>query len=210
MSKALVKDPLNIIICGVGGQGNILATELLASALVEQGFFATVGETYGASQRGGSVMSHVRISAATEYGVLIPLKQADIIVSFEPTDTLRVARDYANKSTLIITDSRPNYPLGVLIGEAVYPSMEAIESELQKISGEVLIIEATDLAVEAGNSQAANILLMGALIALPQVPVEVDDYDRVLAQRFSDIALEMNRKVFAIGYEQGRSKRAMI
>lgn len=202
MSKALVKDPLNIVICGVGGQGNILATELLASALVEKGYFATVGETYGASQRGGSVMSHVRISAATEYGVLIPLKQADIIVSFEPTDTLRVARDYANKSTLIITDSRPNYPLGVLVGEALYPPMEAIVAELEKLSGQVQIIAATNLAVEAGNSQAANILLMGALIALPQVPIDADDYERVLEQRFSGKTLEMNRKVFKIGYEQ--------
>lgn len=202
MSKALVKDPLNIVICGVGGQGNILATELLASALVEKGYFATVGETYGASQRGGSVMSHVRISAATEYGVLIPLKQADIIISFEPTDTLRVARDYANKSTLIITDSRPNYPLGVLVGEALYPPMEAIVAELEKLSGQVQIIAATNLAVEAGNSQAANILLMGALIALPQVPIDADDYERVLEQRFSGKTLEMNRKVFKIGYEQ--------
>jgi len=202
VSKALVKDPLNIVICGVGGQGNILATELLASALVEKGYFATVGETYGASQRGGSVMSHVRISAATEYGVLIPLKQADIIVSFEPTDTLRVARDYANKSTLIITDSRPNYPLGVLVGEALYPPMEAIVAEMEKLSGQVQIIAATNLAVEAGNSQAANILLMGALIALPQVPIDADDYERVLEQRFSGKTLEMNRKVFKIGYEQ--------
>ena len=201
MSKELVKDPLNIIICGVGGQGNILATELLASALVEKGYFTTVGETYGASQRGGSVMSHVRISTATEYGVLIPLGQADIIVSFEPTDTLRVARDYANKSTLIITESRPNYPLGVLIGEASYPPMEAIEAELKKLSGQVQIIEATNLAVEAGNSQATNILLMGALSALPSVPIDADDYDKVLEQRFSGKALELNRKVFKIGYE---------
>jgi indolepyruvate ferredoxin oxidoreductase beta subunit len=202
MSKELIKDPLNIIISGVGGQGNILATELLASALVEKGYFATVGETYGASQRGGSVMSHVRISAATEYGVLIPLQQADIIVSFEPTDTLRVARDYANKSTLIITDSRPNYPLGVLIGEAQYPPIEAIEAELNKLSGRVQIIEATRLAVEAGNSQATNILLMGALTALPSVPIDIDDYERILEQRFSGQVLEMNRKVLKIGYEQ--------
>ena len=202
MSKELVKDPLNIIICGVGGQGNILATELLASALVENGYFTTVGETYGASQRGGSVMSHVRISTATEYGVLIPLGQADIIVSFEPTDTLRVARDYANKSTMIITESRPNYPLGVLIGEASYPPMEAIEAELKKLSGKVQIIEATNLAVEAGNSQATNILLMGTLTALPQVPIDAEDYDKVLEQRFSGKALELNRKVFKIGYEQ--------
>lgn len=202
MSKKLIKDPLNIIISGVGGQGNILATELLASALVEKGYFATVGETYGASQRGGSVMSHVRISATTEYGVLIPLQQADIIVSFEPTDTLRVARDYANKSTLIITDSRPNYPLGVLIGEAQYPPIEAIEAELNKLSGRVQIIEATRLAVEAGNSQATNILLMGALTALPSVPIDIDDYERILEQRFSGQVLEMNRKVLKIGYEQ--------
>jgi indolepyruvate ferredoxin oxidoreductase beta subunit len=202
VGKELIKDPLNIIICGVGGQGNILATELLASALVEKGYFTTVGETYGASQRGGSVMSHVRISATTEYGVLIPLQQADIIVSFEPTDTLRVARDYANKSTLIITDSRPNYPLGVLIGEAQYPPVEAIEAELKKLSGQVQIIEATKLAVEAGNSQATNILLMGALTALPSVPIDIDDYERILEQRFSGQILEMNRKVLKIGYEQ--------
>ena len=205
MSKKLIKDPLNIIISGVGGQGNILATELLASALVEKGYFTTVGETYGASQRGGSVMSHVRISATTEYGVLIPLQQADIIVSFEPTDTLRVARDYANKSTLIITDSRPNYPLGVLIGEAQYPPVEAIEAELNKLSGQVQIIEATKLALEAGNSQATNILLMGALTALPSVPIDIDDYERILEQRFSGQVLEMNLKVLRIGYEQVKS-----
>lgn len=202
MSKQLVKDPLNIIICGVGGQGNILAAELMASALVEKGYFTSVGETYGASQRGGSVMSHIRVSASTEYGVLIPLQQADIIVSFEPTDTLRVAREYANQTTIVITDSRPNYPLGVLIGEAVYPPMEKITEELQKISGSVQIIEATRLAMDAGNSQAANILLMGSLTALPQVPINADDFENMLEQRFSGQALELNRKVFKLGYEQ--------
>ncbi|HWQ76704.1 MAG TPA: 2-oxoacid:acceptor oxidoreductase family protein [Syntrophomonas sp.] len=202
MRKTLTKDPLNIIICGVGGQGNILAAELLASALVEKGYFTSVGETYGASQRGGSVMSHIRVSAATEYGVLIPLRQADIIVSFEPTDTLRVAREYAHRSTVIITDSRPNYPLGVLIGEAQYPELEAITAELGKISGAVHMVEATRLAVEAGNSQAANILLTGALLALPQMPIGPEDYEPMLEQRFSGHALELNRRVFALGYRQ--------
>ncbi|HNX92993.1 MAG TPA: indolepyruvate oxidoreductase subunit beta [Syntrophomonas sp.] len=200
MSKELSKDPLNIIICGVGGQGNILAAELMASALVEKGYFTSVGETYGASQRGGSVMSHIRVSASTEYGVLIPLRQADIIVSFEPTDTLRVAREYANQTTVVITDSRPNYPLGVLSGEAVYPPMEKITEELQKISGRVRIIEATRLAMDAGNSQAANILLMGSLTALSQVPINADDFERMIEQRFSGQALELNRKVFKLGH----------
>lgn len=202
MSNQLVKDPLNIIICGVGGQGNILATELLGSALVDKGFLTTVGETYGASQRGGAVMSHVRISLNDELGVLIPQGEADIIIGFEPIETLRVAREYANKGTWVLFDPRPNYPLGVLIGEADYPPIEDIEKELKLLCGKVQIIEATDLAVKAGNSQAANILLMGALTAIPHVPIEINDYDQVLAMRFKDKVLELNQKVFQTGYEQ--------
>lgn len=202
MSKALVKDPLNIIICGVGGQGNILATELLGSALVDKGYLTTVGETYGASQRGGAVMSHVRISINDELGVLIPQGEADIIIGFEPIETLRVAREYANKSTWVLFDPRPNYPLGVLIGEANYPPIDEIEKELRRLCGKVQIVDATDLAVKAGNSQAANILLMGALTAIPQVPIAINDYDQVLAMRFKDKVLELNQKVFQTGYEQ--------
>ena len=87
--KQLIKDPLNIVICGVGGQGNILASELLGSALVENGYYVSVGETYGASQRGGSVMSQCkRVSLTTEYGVLIPKGQADIIVGLSPLKPL--------------------------------------------------------------------------------------------------------------------------
>ena len=202
MSKALVKDPLNIIICGVGGQGNILATELLGSALVDKGYLTTVGETYGASQRGGAVMSHVRISINDELGVLIPQGEADIIIGFEPIETLRVAREYANKSTWVLFDPRPNYPLGVLIGEANYPPIDEIEKELRRLCGKVQIVDATDLAVKAGNSQAANILLMGALTAIPHVPIVINDYDQVLAMRFKDKVLELNQKVFQTGYEQ--------
>jgi indolepyruvate ferredoxin oxidoreductase beta subunit len=194
------KDPINIIICGVGGQGNILASELLASALVEKGYFITVGETYGASQRGGSVMSHVRISARRSYGALIPLGEADVIVGFEPIETLRVVRDYGHAQTKVIFDPRPNYPLGVLIGESVYPSIAEIEEELKSRCQSVVKLEATSMAQAAGNSQAANILLMGALTALDEVPLQADDYDEILQQRFQGEILEMNRTVFRQGY----------
>jgi len=199
--EKLIKDPLNIIICGVGGQGNILASELLASALVEKGYYVTVGETYGASQRGGSVMSHVRVSAAHQFGPLIPFKEADIIVGFEPIEILRVARDYANTDTKIIFDPRPNYPLGVLIGEAVYPEIAAIQKELQALCGSVKIVDATRIAIEAGNPQAANITIMGALTALSQVPLDLADYFEILQTRFSGQVLELNKKVFKLGYE---------
>ncbi len=200
MALTLPKEPLNIVICGVGGQGNILASELLASALVEKGYFTTVGETYGASQRGGSVMSHVRVSTAKQYGPLVPFHEADIIVGFEPIETLRIARDYGNKNTRVLFEPRPNYPLGVLIGESVYPAIDAIEKELCKLCGSVQIIEATRLAIDAGNPQAANITLMGALTALPEIPLADSDYDEVLKTRFKGSVLELNQKVFSLGY----------
>ena len=200
MSNQLGKDPLNVIICGVGGQGNILASELLASALVEKGYYTTVGETYGASQRGGSVMSHVRISARKQYSALIPRGEADIIIGFEPIETLRVARDFGNKDTRVVFDPRPNYPLGVLIGEAVYPEIEAIANELRYLCDSVQILEATRLAQEAGNAQAANILLMGALTAMLEIPLTAEDYGQVLTQRFKGEVYELNQKVFNLGF----------
>lgn len=200
MAATLHKDPLNIIICGVGGQGNILASELLASALVKQGYYTTVGETYGASQRGGSVMSHVRVSAVKQCGPLVPLHEADIIVGFEPIETLRIARDYANRQTKIIFEPRPNYPLAVLLGESIYPDINAIERELRELCSSVQIINATQLAIEAGNPQAANITLMGALTALPEIPLSDNDYTDILKTRFNGTVLELNQKVFFLGY----------
>ena len=92
--NSLIKDPLNVVIAGVGGQGNIVISELIGIGLVRRGYFVTVGETFGASQRGGAVMSHLRISTETRYGPLIPLGGADIVMGMEPVEALRVLREY--------------------------------------------------------------------------------------------------------------------
>lgn len=197
----LNRDLLNVIICGVGGQGNILASELLASGLVEHGFYTTVGETYGASQRGGAVMSHVRVSVKGQCGPLIPRGGADIVVGFEPVETLRVVREYGNSSTQVILNSRPNYPLGVLTGEDQYPPVPDIVKELSLLCSQVSIVEATQLAQEAGSVQAANIVLLGALAALPQIPLTVEDLDIIISQRFNGKVLELNQNAFRLGYE---------
>lgn len=147
-------------------------------------------------------MSHVRISARKQYSALIPRGEAHIIIGFEPIETLRVAREYGNNSTKVVFDPRPNYPLGVLIGEAVYPEIEAIAAELKYLCGSVQILEATRLAQEAGNAQAANILLMGALTAMPEMPLQGEDYIDVLNQRFKGEVYALNQKVFDLGYSQ--------
>lgn len=197
----------NVVICGIGGQGNILASGLMGSALVEKGYKVTVGETYGASQRGGSVMSHLRVSDDVERGVLIPEGKADIVVAFEPVEALRILRVYGNSDTKVIYDTRPAYPLGVLIGEDEYPSLKEIDQEIEVRSSERVLIPATEMAIEAGSAKVANIIMMGALAAFDEMPLEPDDFCKVLEQNFKGSTLELNKSVFMTGYNLIRERR---
>ncbi|MPL96547.1 hypothetical protein SDC9_42729 [bioreactor metagenome] len=199
MAGSLMHDPLNIVICGIGGQGNILASELLGSALVENGYIVTVGETYGASQRGGSVMSHIRITRKKELSVLVPNREAHIIVGFEPLETLRMARQYANADTFAVFDSRAAYPIGVLGGEQVYPPVNDIMAELRKRCRRALVVPAAEIALSAGDGKAANIALLGALMALKMLPLTTEDFARMIGQRFQGDVLKVNQMVFEMG-----------
>lgn len=198
---AITKDPLNIIVCGVGGQGNILASELVGSAAVAAGFQTTIGETYGASQRGGSVMSHVRLSRELQYGPLIPKGEADVIIGFEPLEVLRVFREYGNSDTHVITNSRPNYPLGTLIGETKYPNLTDMLNEIGRVAARVQVVEATELAKQAGSAVSTNILMVGCLAGSGLIPIDISYFKEVLDRRFEGSARELNQKVFALGLE---------
>lgn len=196
---SLKHDPINIVVCGMGGQGNIVASGILGAALVEMGLKVTVGETYGASQRGGSVMSHIRASAREELGVLIPKGRAQIIVGFEPLETLRIALQYGNQDTVVIYDDRVNYPLGVLIGEEEYPSQQQINDQLKHICSRVYVVPGTQLALELGNAKAANITMMGALSAHPETPILPEEYLAQLAENFKGKVLDLNMEAFNQG-----------
>lgn len=199
--KELSYDPLNIVICGIGGQGNVLASEVLGSTMNDLGFRVSVGETYGASQRGGSVMSHVRVSAEQELGVLIPAGEAHFIIGFEPLETLRIARHYAGPETRVVYDPRPIYPQGVLRGAQTYPDMGELKAEIRSLSAEAKEIPAADIALRCGDARAANIALLGAFSRLPGAPLDRDALAAVVRQRFRGAVLEMNEKVFAMGCE---------
>ena len=160
---------------------------------------AAVSVPSGASQRGGSVMRHVRVSETEDFGVLIPSGEAHIIIGFEPLETLRMARQYANKETMIIYDPRPVYPLGVLQGNQTYPPVEEISKELLALARETHAVHAADIAMEVGDSRAANIVLLGAFSRLPGSPLSTGELSEILAQRFQGEALEINRKAFASG-----------
>lgn len=192
-------DPLNIVICGIGGQGNVLASEVLGSTMADRGYRVAIGETYGASQRGGSVMSHVRVSEEKELSVLIPAGAAHMIIGFEPLETLRMARKYAGADTTVVYDPRPVYPLGVLQGIQKYPAMEQIQAEIAELSAAAYAVPAADIAMEVGDSRAANIALLGAFTQLPDAPLNREDMEKILEQRFKGKVLELNQKAFAMG-----------
>ena len=202
--KKLMYDPLNIVICGIGGQGNVLAAELVASAMNDLSYRVAEGETYGAAQRGGSVMSHVRVSADTDLGVLIPAGEAHFIIGFEPLETLRIARRYANPETRIIYDPRPVYPQSVLRGRTVYPDLDDLKAEIGSLCKEAIEVPAADIALECGDSRAANIALIGAFSCLEGAPLNTKELEETIAQRFKGAVLALNQKVFALGCEAAK------
>lgn len=201
------EDPLNIIIAGVGGQGNIQASFIVASAAMRDGLYASVGETYGATQRGGVVMSHVRISKEPQYGPMIPKGRAHVILGFEPVESLRTVGDFGNKETKVIVNPRPIYPIDVLSGDSTYPAINDVLNATKELTRSVHVVEATELAKEAGDTLMQNIVMVGCLVASEFTPLKVETAMGVIRETFAGKNLEMNLKAFELGMkEMGRIK----
>jgi indolepyruvate ferredoxin oxidoreductase, beta subunit len=204
------KEPINIIICGVGGQGNILASQVVAAAGIRQGLKVSIGETYGASQRGGSVMSHIRFAQSFHPGPLIPRGEADLVVGFEPLETLRVLVDYGKDDTKVIFNSRPNYPLSVLSGDAKYPELDFILKEIKNLAQKAVVLEATELARRAGNHLAQNLVMVGALAGSGWLEVPAGDFEQVIGELFEDPAKkQLNVRAFDEGLQGIKHAQAL-
>ncbi len=193
------KDSYNLIITGVGGQGNVLCSQLIGQAFVRKGFFATIGETYGASQRGGSVMSHIRLSSKKQLSPLISKGRADVVVALEPVEALRVLTQYGNPETVVIANTRPIYPVDVISGNEAYPDFAAIENSLAALSHRVYYVAATDRAMEMGSAILGNMIMIGALLALNLLPLSAEEFCRTLYENFSGPRLETNLKALEQG-----------
>ena len=203
------KDPLNLIITGVGGQGNILISKLIGEAMLEEGYWVTIGETYGASQRGGSVASHVRISKKTQHGPLTPEGQADIILGLEPVESLRMLGVYGNPKSDVITNIRPIHPMAVAIGEAEYPSLDRIKQGIRELSHEAWYLDASEIAIGLGAPLLTNMVMAGALIGSGLMPLEEEKFERQLKTNFEKERLSLNLKAFSLGVSTIRKgKRA--
>jgi indolepyruvate ferredoxin oxidoreductase beta subunit len=198
-TKLLSKDPYNIVITGVGGQGNVMASRVLANMLVRSGYYVTIGETFGASQRGGSVMSHIRISRQSAWSPQIPKGRADIVVSLEPIEVIRILKSYGNQHVKVLTNTRPIYPVGVIAGELVYPSLEEIKESVNELSLSSWFIDAADEAMKLGNSILGNIIMIGALFGIGELPIGRENFKEVILKSMPEEKLDINLKAFDIG-----------
>lgn len=196
--KQLVKDPLNLIITGVGGQGNVMISLIIGNAFVREGYFVTLGETYGASQRGGPVMSHMRISKETQYSPFIPDGCADIILGMEPVETLRMLGRYGNPNVITIINPRPIYSIDVIGGQAEYPDLHKLVESVKELSAKTWIINATEEAQKMGSHMFANAILIGALIGSGVLPLDKKSVEPVLRETFPK-EIETNLEAFNKG-----------
>jgi len=198
-TKALAGDPYNLIITGVGGQGNVLASKLIGNMLTDQGYYVTIGETFGASQRGGSVMSHLRVSSASVQSPQIPRGGAHMVVALEPTEALRVLKEYGNPGVKVIANTRPVYSLGVICGDAEYPGVEDLNGWMQKLTRAYWFIDATDEAVKLGNPILGNVLLVGALAGVGDLPLDREGFREVMARTMPPEKVALNVTAFDKG-----------
>jgi indolepyruvate ferredoxin oxidoreductase beta subunit len=200
----LSKDPFNVIIGGVGGQGNVLASQILGKMLVSRGYVITIGETYGASQRGGSVMSHLRISQNEVFSPLIPEGQCDLLVALEPVEGLRILAPYGNPRIMTLLNTRPIHPMDVISGNASYPEVSRVIEKIKELSRRVWTLNATEAALEMGDPIFANMVMLGALSAIDVLPIDRQVFKSVIGESLPFRSLDENMAAFDRGGERVR------
>lgn len=186
---------LNILLVGVGGQGTILASKILTHAALAQGYTVKMSEIHGMAQRGGSVVTQVRLGQEV-YSPVIDEGEADIIIAFEQLEAYRWAH-FLKEDGVLIVNTQKISPLPVLIGAAKYPAN--ILKDLKEKVTRFVEIDGLKLAAEAGNAKSTNVVLMGVLARFMDFPQDV--WQDALKARIPEKLLALNQKAFASGYD---------
>lgn len=196
----------NVLSVGVGGDGVISATQIMAWAAMKQGYKVRTAETHGMAQRGGSVSSFTRFGTHVE-GPLIPKGLTDIFLAFEASEALRYS-DYIGNKTKIIINERFLYPHGVK-NKNEYPNIDEILNYLQQISPEIYILNATELAKEAGNLHTLNVVLIGFILGLDILPINKSLLEEVIFTFVPKKAIEVNKIAFSLGISKAKQIRGI-
>jgi indolepyruvate ferredoxin oxidoreductase beta subunit len=185
----------NLLLVGVGGQGILLASEILSETFMLAGYDVKKSEIHGMSQRGGSVVSHVRYGQEV-YSPIVPEGEGDLLFGFELMETYRCLPLLKPGATVVANDLRIPPP-SVLMGRESYP--EGIAERISERFPDFVLIDGEKLASDAGNRRAANTVLLGAVSR--RLDIAEDYWLQALDKMVPRKALEINRKAFLLGRE---------
>lgn len=191
----------DIMICGVGGQGTVLASKIIAASAMDEGYTVHSAETIGMAQRGGPVTSHVRIGDDA-FSPLIPIGGADLLIAFEPSEAVRNLK-YLKKDGFVIVNSVPMKPTSLGSSEG-YDGKAEIEFVKPKCS--CLIVNSDELCAPFGSSKFFNVAVLGAASGSGELGIKketiCDEIVKIVPERFK----EKNLAAFAAGYKLGEER----
>ena len=186
-----------LIIVAVGGQGNLLASKVLGEAALLSNIPVRMSEIHGMAQRGGVVESAVVFGSAKSS--IISDGEADVLLGFEPSETLR-AINKCNSNTVVITNLSRIPPFTVTLGKSVYPDLDRLQDLIRSKTKHLIAFNAADLAKQAGNILSVNIVLLGALIQTGILPLSTDSVKEAIQTKTKKAFVESNLKAFELGF----------
>ena len=191
-----------LIIVAVGGQGNLLASKVLGEAALLADVPVRMSEIHGMAQRGGVVESAIVFGDAKS--TIISDGEADVLVGFEPSETLR-ALNKCNADTSVITNLAPLPPFTVAIGRGTYPDLEQAQDLIRAKTNRLIAFDAVDLATRAGSVMAVNIVLLGALIQTGILPIPRQHLEEAIRTKTKAAFVDVNLKAFDLGFNAAQS-----
>jgi len=185
----------SVMLCGVGGQGILLASDLLSKVMMKKGLDVKKSEVHGMSQRGGTVVSNVRFGEKV-FSPLIGKADADIILAFEKLEGLRHI-EFLKQNGVIIVNDYEIEPLPVASGLAEYP--ENVIGVIQNTIKDTVVLDAFSIAKKAGSARSINIVLLGVLAR--KLEIDKETWYNAIEERLPEKTWEINKKAFDLGYE---------
>jgi indolepyruvate ferredoxin oxidoreductase beta subunit len=190
-----------LIIVAVGGQGNLLASRVIGEAALLSGIDVRMSEIHGMAQRGGVVESSIVFGDAQS--TVISDGEADVLLGFEPSETLR-ALNKCNLNTVVITNLAKLPSFTVTTGKTVYPDLDVLQELIRKKTAKLIAFDAAAMAVKAGNVLSVNMVLLGALIQTQTVPLSVETVKEAITKRTRKAFVESNLKAFELGFSAAK------
>lgn len=184
-------EDMTVIIAGVGGQGTLLASTIIGNAAVKSGLKVRISETFGMSQRGGQVVTHIRMGNEV-FSPITPLFTADLVIGFEPLEAYRNALKFLKPGGNVVLNSRPIYTKG---GKEAYPPVREMLAKMRLLASEVMAIDATELAIKAGAPFMMNMVMLGAVASM--FPFNGEILRSVIMER---VKRDVNANLLAFDY----------